>query len=269
MKFSIITTCKNRLAHLRRSLPGFLAQPDAEVIVVDFDCPAGTADVVEAEFPAARVVRVTNKPIWNASEARNAGAAAATGEFLFFIDADIILAPGITQKITTIDGNKYGEFIGSNDVRGTCIVPADAFRAINGYDEVMLGSAAEDLDLYGRLRFYGLAREVMDKDFITEVIRHSTLERVQFVDVGRKLGFARGQLYRETKNMLMRFELKCDLDIRLRRALWERINDIIHSPQVFEETQWLEVPLPPIRTNGIIPGCEFGRSLRMSIKLAR
>ena len=59
---SIVTTCKGRLHHLRRSLPRFLAQPNTEVIVVDYDCPDGTSDVVAREFPAARVVAVKDRP---------------------------------------------------------------------------------------------------------------------------------------------------------------------------------------------------------------
>jgi hypothetical protein len=44
-RLSIVTTCKGRLHHLRRSLPGFLAQPDTQVIVVDYDCPEDTIGV--------------------------------------------------------------------------------------------------------------------------------------------------------------------------------------------------------------------------------
>ncbi len=42
-KFSIITTCKGRLEHLKQTLPAMLAQKDSEVIVVDYSCPHGTA----------------------------------------------------------------------------------------------------------------------------------------------------------------------------------------------------------------------------------
>ena len=38
--FSIITTCKGRLGHLRRTLPAMLDQPGVEVVD---DCPEGTA----------------------------------------------------------------------------------------------------------------------------------------------------------------------------------------------------------------------------------
>ena len=50
-QFSIITTCKGRLDHLKQTLPAMLAQADAEVIVVDFSCPQDTAGYVERNLP--------------------------------------------------------------------------------------------------------------------------------------------------------------------------------------------------------------------------
>jgi len=41
-KFSIVTTCKGRLGNLQQSLPTFVAQAAAEVVVVDYDCPEST-----------------------------------------------------------------------------------------------------------------------------------------------------------------------------------------------------------------------------------
>ena len=41
-KFSIVTTCKGRLGNLKQSLPTFVAEAAAEVVVVDYDCPEGT-----------------------------------------------------------------------------------------------------------------------------------------------------------------------------------------------------------------------------------
>ena len=60
-KYSIVTTCMGRLDHLKESLPAMLAQPDSEVIVVDYSCPQGTGDYVAKHFPAARVVRVEGR----------------------------------------------------------------------------------------------------------------------------------------------------------------------------------------------------------------
>ena len=64
--FSIVTTCKGRLEHLKQSLPRMAAQAGAEVIVVDYDCPDGAGAWVAENFPAVRVVRVADAPLFNA-----------------------------------------------------------------------------------------------------------------------------------------------------------------------------------------------------------
>ena len=68
---SFVTTCKGRLSALKQSLPRMVAQPHAEVIVVDYDCPEGTGAWVAAEHPAARVVQVRDAPVFNIARARN------------------------------------------------------------------------------------------------------------------------------------------------------------------------------------------------------
>src|ERR1700674_5706017 len=91
-QFSIITTCKGRLGDLKLSLPTFLAQDGAEVIVVDYDCPDGTSAYVARHHPEVRLVAISGRPKFNISHARNLGAAAAMGEFLVFLDADVLVA---------------------------------------------------------------------------------------------------------------------------------------------------------------------------------
>ena len=269
MKYSIITTCKGRLHHLKQTLPAFVQQADAEVVVVDYDCPDKTADYVRANFPTVKVVQLADRPIFNLSKARNAGVEVATGEIFIFLDADILPASDFTEKAASLPAETYGEFIFTNDVRGSCVVPAAQFHLVGGYDEVILGYGAEDLDLYLRLRLAGLKRDVLSETLIEKVIRNTGRERVQFIDVGKKLGFARGVLYREAKSLLLRFELKCELDIKLRQAIWDRVDEIIHSPDVFENKLYLEIPLPEIKAGGLLQNCEFGRTLRMSVKLAK
>jgi glycosyltransferase involved in cell wall biosynthesis len=69
-----------------------------EIVVVDYDCPDGTADYIErhraewlADSPAAdlRTVRATNKTRFNLNEARQLGLDAALGTVTLLIDADV------------------------------------------------------------------------------------------------------------------------------------------------------------------------------------
>jgi hypothetical protein len=194
-RLSIVTTCKGRLAHLRESLPSFLAQPDAEVIVVDYDCPDGTADFVAKEYPAARVVKVTDQPHFKPARARNLGAAEAKADWIAFIDADIVLQPNFLDANAAnlaepraffhylkIDA-ETGSAFGSNIVRRT------DFQAIGGYDEVLDGYGGDDQDFYFRLVMLGLARKPLDHALLAKIIKHSDKERVRFTPYGT---YARG-----------------------------------------------------------------------------
>jgi len=82
--FSIITTCKGRLDHLKESLPAMVAQGAKEVIVVDYSCPDGTGDYVAVTYPDVRLVRVEGEQHFSNWKARNAGAEVATGDMLRF-----------------------------------------------------------------------------------------------------------------------------------------------------------------------------------------
>lgn len=269
MKLSIITTCKGRLHYLVQSLPTFLCQPNTEVIVVDYDCPQHTAKVVADQFPAVKIVHLTDRPSFNVSEARNVGAAAATAPVLAFVDADIVLSGNFAEHVADWSPHAYGEFIGPNDVRGTCVAPAKAFRHIGGYDEVMTGYGAEDLDLYERFRLLGLARIELAKELLAGIQLNTPEERLRYHDIGRKLGFARGRAYRDLKLLLIKISGQLELDISLRRELWAKLDEIVRSPDIFKQEHFVEIPLPSLKQDGMLPGCVFGPSVRMSIKLAR
>ena len=213
--FSIITVCKGRLDHLKQSLPRMLEQPDCEVIVVDYSCPEKTGDYVEKHFPAARVVRVEGEPGFSNWKARNRGAAAATGNMLLFCDADTILADNAVEVISkampptsygyfkrnsTAHFNKSGLRLGMNQLRGFQVVPAEAFRRLGGYDEVLVGYAAGgDTDLEERLAWFGAKPISLGDGIIDAVLEHGNEARFTFHSEPIKLSYAAGMLYRRAK----------------------------------------------------------------------
>jgi tetratricopeptide (TPR) repeat protein len=98
--FSLVTTCKGRLAYLKDSLPTWarLHHGDFEIVVVDYDCPDGTADWVRRHrahllkrsgADAIQVVKVPDRPRFNLNDARNHGIAAARGTWIITIDSDV------------------------------------------------------------------------------------------------------------------------------------------------------------------------------------
>ena len=76
-----------------------MASPGLEVVVVDYDCPDHAGDWVRETFPGAKVVSVPDRPWYNHSDAKQSRAAAASGDWLYFADADIRVAEGFVQTV--------------------------------------------------------------------------------------------------------------------------------------------------------------------------
>jgi len=227
-KYTIITTCKGRLDHLKVTLPAFLAFEDAEVIVVDYGCPQGTGDFVRQNYPSAKVVSVNDDSRFNISRARNIGARSATGDYLFFIDADVVIRDSRLKELLRTHERpncfiNFSNSIKAIDLLGTCLVPKQAFEKIGGYDEVITVYGGEERDLYARLRLNGIRPFLLDVGECLETIKHSHEERLIF----REGNTVRNSViistcYRQAKIGLMRL-LGKDLGHSERLALWNSV----------------------------------------------
>jgi glycosyltransferase involved in cell wall biosynthesis len=234
--FSIITACKGRLEHLKLALPQMLAQPAAELIVVDYSCPDRTADYVEAHHPGVRVVRVEGEAGFSNWKARNYGAAAATAEMLVFCDADTILADnalgvidsalpparfGFFTRQATARFNKAGLRLGHNQLRGFQAVPLAAFRKLGGYDDVLEGYAAGgDTDLEERLALIGVKGVRLGDGIIDEVVQHDNAARFTHHQAPIQVSYAAGLFYRRAKLALMRLRGGAELSLKQRQMIY-------------------------------------------------
>ncbi|MDP2978254.1 MAG: glycosyltransferase family A protein, partial [Thiobacillus sp.] len=90
-RFSVVIPAFNSAATLARAIESVRAQswPAHEIIVVDDGSTDATAEIA-AGFDGVRLIRQKNSGV---SVARNAGAAAASGDWLAFLDADDWYAP--------------------------------------------------------------------------------------------------------------------------------------------------------------------------------
>lgn len=86
-RFSVIIPAYNAAATLERAIDSVLAQswPAEEILVVDDGSTDATADIARRYGGSVRLLQQANAGV---SVARNAGAAAARGDWLAFLDAD-------------------------------------------------------------------------------------------------------------------------------------------------------------------------------------
>lgn len=268
-KFSIITTCKGRLRDLKKTLPEFLKQARAEVIVVDYDCPDGTAEYVSRTHPAVRLVKIENQAGFNLAHARNLGAAQAKGRYLAFLDADVVIAEDfaarIEQQMTARTFALFGPQ-GKNSLRGSCVVDRESFAAIDGYDELLSGYEGEDLELYVRLRLLGCRQITLGADMILEVIEQDTEERERFRAPDLKRQFLRGQLYSSAKEMVMAVQGTPVLSAGLKEKLLAEVNRNLEALYKGEKDFLLEVDLPDKYKRGFLKEWAFSRSVTVKAR---
>ncbi len=268
-KFSIVTTCKGRLSDLKQTLPTFVAQTGAEVVVVDYDCPDGTRGYVAEHYPEVRIVAVADKPKFNLSQARNAGAAEATGDFLVFLDADIMIAEGLLHYLATnVKNRSYGTFGGgvANSVRGSCVVDRVLFEAAGRYDEVIEGYGGEDLDLYSRLRFLRARHVSLPREYVANVIEQDQEAREKYRGPNIRKQFLRGMTYLLAKETVMRVMNKPVLNEQLRRSIYKAVDRQLDPAFAGEKDLVLRLQLPDTTRRGYLADWEFSRLLVVKVR---
>lgn len=165
---SVVVPTWNNAATLGQLLASISKQTlaDFEVIVVDRNSSDGTPEIAEqsgATYFGAPYGR---------SEARNFGASKAKGEFLFFVDSDMEIAPDVLDlclraiqdydalclREVTVAGKNYwvnaralerDKMFRSFYYESARFYRKDVFSRIGGYDVSMVGF--EDLDLQARM----------------------------------------------------------------------------------------------------------------------
>lgn len=184
---SIIIPCKSRLSHLMECMPYILNQTyhDLQVIIIDFNCPEKTKEVILNSFNDKRI-EVYKEPVsadhWNLCEARNAGYKYAKGDTLLFLDADTILQPTFIEmavkdlnKKTFVTGLVQPPWNGC----GCMMVNRVDFANTKGYNESLVGWGYDDMDMYKRLENAGLERRTFSPELIKN-IQHPDSERNLF-----------------------------------------------------------------------------------------
>ena len=110
----MIIAARNAAQTLSRCLDALFAQitDEVETIVVD-DHSTDETRAIAARYPVKLIALPQHAGV---SAARNRGAEASRGEVLFFVDADVVLAPGGMSRVrATMAQPEVGALIGSYD----------------------------------------------------------------------------------------------------------------------------------------------------------
>jgi glycosyltransferase involved in cell wall biosynthesis len=100
VKISVIIPCLNCERYLAAAIRSVLEQTLAahEIIVIDDGSVDGSRAVAD-EFTASGEVKLICQHLRGVSAARNAGIAVASGDFLFFLDADDLIHPRSLEEL--------------------------------------------------------------------------------------------------------------------------------------------------------------------------
>jgi glycosyltransferase involved in cell wall biosynthesis len=183
---TFVVTCKGRLHHLQQSLPLILAQRGTQTIVVDADCPNGTANWLSENFPTVTVVKIDDMPVFNISRARNAALPSLKTPWVCFIDADVIIAENFSNHILpSLTPSHFYNFKPNNtrlDLIGTVIAESSTVQKMGGYDEIIQGYGGEDVEFYECLKRHGAKNVRLEDSLVTKMLKHSHQERTKYYD---------------------------------------------------------------------------------------
>jgi GT2 family glycosyltransferase len=217
IQVSVIVPVHNRPQELRECLSALVASSvcDTEIIVVDDASTDATASV--AEGAGVKLMRLPKNS--GPAAARNYGARHAQGDILFFVDADVVLAPGALDRVKRVFAEQpnlaavFGSYDAKPQAQGTVsqyrnllhhfvhqhskpdactfwagcgAIRRSVFENMAGFDEKRFPHPSiEDIELGYRLREAG-RRIILDKGLQVTHLKRWTLQSVVWTDIYRR-----------------------------------------------------------------------------------
>ena len=217
MHTSIIVPVYNEPEHLRECLSALLAESrsESDVIVVD-DASTDQTPAVASQL-GVRLFRLGKNS--GPAAARNYGARHSEGDILLFVDADVVVAPGVVNRVIAVlhSNPDVAAVFGSYDSRpraqgvvsqyrnllhhfvhqhgrmeastfwaGCGAIRRPVFEAVGGFDEIHAGTrfgrSMEDIELGYRLRRAG-HRIVLDRSLQVTHLKQWTLSSFIRTDI--------------------------------------------------------------------------------------
>jgi glycosyltransferase involved in cell wall biosynthesis len=236
-----------------------------DCVVVDYGCPDGTADWVEAAFPQVTVVRAAVTGGFNPSHARNLGVEAARSDVVCLIDADVAVSSDFAEiALRQFDRRKYyvAEPL-TGDISGTMLCHRAAFRFVEGYDEACDGWGGEDLDLYERFEFHGLERASFPASLLSALPHSDEARTIHHRERSKDFSNTVNLVYSHIKIDVMKLsESRLPLDYR--RQLHADVEAACRRSLASQQPVRIEIPVADISVNR----CEIGSTLAFTIDMS-
>jgi len=238
------------------------SQPGIECVVVDYGCPDGAADWVEARFPGVKVVRVKGVDGFNASHARNLGAQHASSPWLAFFDADILLAEDFFAKAAPLlaPGHYYRPDSVTLQTWGSFIGHREDFRRAGGYDESYAGWGGEDDDLFAMFGLLGVQPAGFPAAWVGEIAHDDELRTRYAAVKDRRMQSRMNQFYLGVKLDFIRLNGKW-LERNDAAAVFSQIQQIVvRAESAGQASYHVDIAFPP----QVVPSCAQDRKIDLA-----
>lgn len=190
-----VVTCKGRRKFIEQTAPTIIRQRAAGYCLVDFACPEGSADWLEAEFhgsPNVVAERCSTTGSFHKTRANNAGAARVRelgARWVLFADADTLFAPrcletilGLLDHTTFLVAGRTPDDRCIRSLTGFIALSMENFQRSGGFDEKFRDWGAEDIEYRLRL-FFELGLEPVELPYGSIVpIDHEDALRTAFYE---------------------------------------------------------------------------------------
>lgn len=204
-KIAFCTAIKNRLNHIRQTLPYnlqvFNSFKDVEIqyCVLDYDSTDGLCSWLNRFQYEITYDKVNERPIFHHANAKNIAHRCGYAKYLFNLDADNFITHEYLEKILEFidedydmishknenykDGESFTQLESLCGTVGRICIKSDYFHQLGGYNENLTGWGNEDSDLIYRSEASGFKTISMPEKYLLYepcVIHHDDEERVRF-----------------------------------------------------------------------------------------
>jgi Sulfotransferase domain len=227
MKIAFCITCKDRLDHIRRTLPRNLADnPSALFVLLDYNSPDQLASYLQTEHAAAidagQLVVYHFPAQWPFRMAHAKNMAHRLGmregaDVLVNLDADNFTGPNFAAYVAAqfVEHGpnaflwakmiQHGPERTARGISGRIVVTAEAFIKAGGYHEVFKTWSPDDKDFNARLRRLGYTPIEIDRQYLNCITHTEKMRFKEYREAGEPGAYDNFEQVNDSDNTVVNF----------------------------------------------------------------